>query len=397
MVEDLTKTLDRWDRWVEHNPQKVDAFFRNAVTDTENIAGSLGDAAKGLNDMATELRPLLGPLTRLVSLAGSLSSNLSPGAAATLLLGVRGLRNRVAGPAAIGGGAAVPGGAGGAGSFLPWLAGAGGASAGARLSARGMSTYAVGRELGAGRLAAGWGAAPSLAGGAALRTGGAVGRFALPALAIGGLQGAFGTGGASQGQGWFGQGMWGIRNAAQGAGAMFGIANPVLGTDERVNRGQARAAQFLGALPGAMSPTARQARAAASQLRPELSRAEQAAADAIDNRNDYREALAYLKALRAQATAYRDIAREARHARTAELNAQSRAHGQQLTQSYGKAFDTYSQRMSPGAAMEKTVEGCTGRCAGCAARGRRSSVRTSSRGRASRRARTPRSRARSTG
>lgn len=352
-VEDLTKTLDSWDKWVQHNPEKMDAFFKNAVTDTEKIAGSVVDIVHGLDHMATELRPLLSPLERLASLFGSLSGAMSPGVAATALLGVRGMRNSIAGR----GGTTT---AAGAGGVMPLMLGGGGAGAlslGARLSSRGAATYAVGRELGAGRLAAGLGAAPQVAGGAALRGAGALGRFALPALAIGGLSGAFGPSGSNPGNGPLSSTMWGVRNTAQGALAMFGLAHPVLGTDDRVNRGSTRAQAFVSQLPGGASPTTGEAARAAKALQPELASAEQKAANSFGNANNYAEALSYLKALRAQAQAYKDIAKEAGHAADVERNQQSRDHAAQLTTSFGKAYDILDKRMTPEAAMDKTLKG----------------------------------------
>src|SRR5262249_11254500 len=56
-----------------------------------------------------------------------------------------------------------------------------------------------------------------------------------------------------------------------------------------------------------------------------------------------------------QKTAYQDIEKAARHARKAELNAQSKEEALQLTDSFGKAFDIYSKRLGPEAAMDKTV------------------------------------------
>lgn len=378
MVEDFTETLDRWDRWVERNPEKIDRFFRNAVQDTEDIAESVGDIVHGLNDMATELRPLIAPLTSLVSLFGQLSSSLSPGAAATLLLGVRGLRGSIAGrgggagPAAAGAAATT---AGAGGGMLPMILGGGAAAGGGRVTG-GLTLRERGqrfmwqRQMAAqGALFGGAGMAGTASaaraasvglGGAALGSAGrgarTAGRFALPAVAIGGLQGAFGPEGANQGEGWLDKGAWSVRNAAQGVGAMFGIANPVMGTDDRVNRGLSRAQQFRSTLPGGDAPTAGQARKAARDLGPELERAEQAAANAMGDKNKFAEAMAYLKALREQARAYRLIAKEAKHTAEVERNERSREHAYKLLDSFGKAFDTYSKRMGPDKAMDRTLD-----------------------------------------
>lgn len=364
MVNDLTKTLTMWDRWVERNPQKMDEFFRNAVSDTDKIAHSLADAAVGLNHMAADLRPILSPLERLVSLFGALSGSLSPGAAGTIFLGLRAMRSQIAGGGGTAAGAAILGGGGGAGGrgsgggaggFMPWVMGAGRMSAGAKLMQRGSATFAVGRELGASRLEAALGAAPRVAGGALLRTAGSVSRFALPGLAIGGLQGAFGAAGSNPGQGVLDRAAWAIRNTAQGALATFGIAHPVLGTDDHVNRGLSRATQFVAQLPGGSAPTAREAARAAHALRPELASAEQATANAFANRNNFAEAMAYLKALRAQAAAYRQIAKDAKHAGEVERNQRSRDHAGRLTTSFGKADDVLSKRFGPEKAMDMTV------------------------------------------
>lgn len=377
MVNDLTKTLTMWDRWVERNPRKMDEFFRNAVSDTDKIAHSLADAAVGLNHMAADLRPILSPLERLVSLFGALSGSLSPGAAATILLGIRAGRSQIAGRGGLNsmlGGLGTVQGPGGSTGMLPLLLGGGAAAASAKvvggltLAERGQR-FSWARQLAAERsLWGGAGLTGTLEGvraasvgltGAtargALRAGGTVGRFALPALAIGGLQGAFSGAGANQGHGVLSSPLWAVRNAAQGALAMFGIAHPVLGTDDRTNRGLSRATQFMSMLPGGQNPTTSQAASAARALRPELASAEQATANAFANRNNFAEAMAYLKALRAQAAAYRQIAKDAKHAGEVERNQRSRDHAGRLTTSFGKADDVLSKRFGPEKAMDLTV------------------------------------------
>jgi hypothetical protein len=417
MVEDLTETFDRWDDWIERNPGRIDRFFRDAATDTATIADALADGARGLHDMATELRPLIDPLARLVKLASDLSSALSPGAAATLLLGVRGLRQRAVrggGPAAMPGVPATGGSA--SGGLLPLIMGGGAAGGAARITG-GLTLRERGqrfmwqRQMAAD--AALWGGAgltgntralraasyglPGAVAGSAARGARGVGRSGLPAVAIGGLQGAFGPGGANQGEGIIGTGAWGIRNAAQGVGAMFGLANPVLGGEERTNRGLSRAQQFVSQLPGGTAPTGAEARQAGRALAPELSRAEQAAANAAGNRNDYREALAYLKALRGQAQAYRDIAKEAGHARDVELNQRSREHAAGLLESFGKRSTSGPSMWVPRPRCRRRSRASTRRCAGCAAPARRSSERTRWHGQPNRPRPTRRSPTRSSG
>lgn len=394
-VEDLTHTLESWDRWVERNPEKIDRFFRNAVDDTAQIAKSVADIVHGLNSMATELRPIIAPLTRTASLLGDISGSLSPGAAGLTYLGLRSLRNfatarRVGGAAAGAGGAGAGGGAGGAGAgggtagygpaaaggLLPFLLGTRATAAAAGLTRTQRVTQAYGgaaygaRQAGASRLEASGaglrgartairrtGGARAFAGDVGGRAAGRLGRFALPVLALGGLTGAFGAPGSNEGEG-LGKVPHTIVNTAQGIAAMFGIANPVLGTDERVNRGQARAQQFVTQLPGGSAPTTREASKAMRELRPELSRAEQKYSDEVfgGGKNDTAEALAYLKALRGQAQAYRDIATEAKHAREVEGNRQSRAKADKLTTSFGKAFDILAPRIGADKAFAKTLD-----------------------------------------
>ena len=352
-VRELTVTLDRWDRWVEANPEKMDRFFRDAVDDTAAIAGAVVSIGRGLHELGQDLRPLIGPLTGMLSLAGAVSSELSPGAAATLFLGARSMRR---------GGAQgqAPGvtSTGGAGDAAPWILGGGsvGAGAGARMSARGAAAYGASRGLGASRVAAGLGAAPRLAGGLGMRAASAVARIAWPVALLGGLQGALAGDGSNQGDDPLSTSMWAVRNFGQGIGAMFGVGEMPMGTEQRATRGIARATQLVSQLPGGDAPTTRQARAAARSLAPELAKAEQAAADASSNRNDFAEAMAFLKALRAQARDYRNIARAAEHAAVVDRNQRSREHGSELSASFGEAFDIRAGAQGIDAAMDTTVQ-----------------------------------------
>src|SRR5581483_7255874 len=107
MVEDFTRTLDRWDSWVKANPEKVRAFFHDTVESTEKIASAIGGIVHTLNEAATLLRPFLNDLAGLSTLASTLGLSGQGG----LYAGLLGARRGFGGGAA--GSRAGPGGGGG--------------------------------------------------------------------------------------------------------------------------------------------------------------------------------------------------------------------------------------------------------------------------------------------
>lgn len=334
VAEDLTGTLDRWTGWLDRHPGEVDMFFRDAADDVEDLAGGVAALAVGVHDLATQLRPLLGPLAGVASLGGDALSVLGPAGLAVAW----GAGRQLGRPPT----AAAP--------IAPQAA-ALGVTGGALVARRWAGTGAPVSQLGA---------RPTLA----ARGGAAAARVLWPVALFGGVLGAGGAlsmPGANPGRTGGDRVAWGIRNAAQGAGAMLlpGIVNPVLGEDSRVARGQARALQVLAELPGGEYPTGSEARRARAQLAPRIGEAEQAVADATfdGHRNELAERLAFLKTLRAQARAYRSIVREADHLEEVEANQRSREHGHELAGSWRTAFGIYSGRSGPEEAMQRVTEG----------------------------------------
>jgi hypothetical protein len=326
-VEDLTGTLDRWDHWVEKNPGKIDAFFRNAVTDTEKIAGSIADIVVGLDHMATELRPLLNPLTTVASLFGNLSGALGPGAAGSLLLGVRGLRQR-----ALRGGGSPSGVAGSAGPII--VGGLGAAE---------------------GRSALGGLLNPRAAALGGLRT---AGRFALPGMAFGGLLGASTDGDLGE------------RLQGAASGATFGLLpSPVTRAMAR-QQGAGTAMSDVAALGTATTPA--QVRAQIAVLERKRNAATAAAHGqgvsflgiglhgALVGGPQDKEMLRSAAAAKQYAASIRELRAQEQgltHDQDVLANAMSRQHAADLTESFGKAFDTLSGKYGAEAAMDKTVHG----------------------------------------
>lgn len=109
MVRELTHTFDRWDHWIESNPRKTQAFFRDSVTSTKEMAAGLASAVGWLHEMADVLRPILDRFSQLVDVTSSLGLIGAPGAIGAVLGGVRGARGGR-------GGTLVAGGVGGRGA-----------------------------------------------------------------------------------------------------------------------------------------------------------------------------------------------------------------------------------------------------------------------------------------
>lgn len=153
MVTDLTKQLDEWDKWVERNPRKVRAFFRESVDTVEKIASGVGAIGKSLWQAGQLLAPLLGQATELLSLL-SKAGLLTPGGLPLLLAGGAGVR---AGTRGLGGRIRGTTGAGAAAGGAPVIIGAGGAAGAAAMggAAFDKGTYSLARSFGRGRIASG--------------------------------------------------------------------------------------------------------------------------------------------------------------------------------------------------------------------------------------------------
>lgn len=151
MVIELTQTLDRWDHWIDDNPQKVQRFFQQSKTTTEDIAGAVSGLLRDAAQLANYLDPIFARTMQLIHLASGLGGgNLALGGG--LLYSVYQGVSRGRGPSA--GGVArsfITGSPGGLLSFGGGAAvGAGGVAAASSLARR-----ATNYEVATGRTASG--------------------------------------------------------------------------------------------------------------------------------------------------------------------------------------------------------------------------------------------------
>ena len=212
LLDRMTNRMERWTRWLDRNPVKVERFFTRSVDAAVKLANAIGAIAKMAARAGDALLPMLNSVSSLVtglSGAGALGPLTSVAALAALTRG-RGI--------GFGRGAAMAGGAGAAAGGVGALEVAGAAT---------LGSVAARTATAKGALAAGgWGG--RLAGGAKF-----LGRrFMLPMAAIGGLMGASQ---GSQGAG-FGGFLRNTTTGVTGALGMNGIYN-WLGLDTR-NQGQ---------------------------------------------------------------------------------------------------------------------------------------------------------------
>jgi hypothetical protein len=173
-IVQLTGTLERWDSWVQDNPEKVDHFFRQSISSTGKLASGLVQVVKALHGLADDLTPIADRFSDIVTLAGQLGL-LQPGALGITLGAYRGARGR--------------GGGGGMGGVLPMGGGgpAGGAGGGGRSGGAGLpytgglvgayGTYGIQRALGASRKGAAGTAGTRLLGSTGMAGGFARGGF----------------------------------------------------------------------------------------------------------------------------------------------------------------------------------------------------------------------------
>lgn len=131
LVDDLTATVERWDRWVTDNPRQLEQRFDDAADGVVRIANATGDLVSLLDRAATSLQPVLTGFTSLVSLAERLGVVGTPGLIAAGMGAAGALR---------GGAGAAAGGAAGGG------AGIGGLAAGAEVGlAGGVAATGIGQ------------------------------------------------------------------------------------------------------------------------------------------------------------------------------------------------------------------------------------------------------------
>jgi hypothetical protein len=113
MVVSLTHTLDRWDEWIQRNPDKVRGFFRDAARDTSSLAGALVHVVGALNTIAQIIQPLLYRFTQLANIMGGAGLLLPTAARFALGSALGGRRGRGGGGGGFGffgGGGGGPGG-----------------------------------------------------------------------------------------------------------------------------------------------------------------------------------------------------------------------------------------------------------------------------------------------
>jgi hypothetical protein len=237
LVGDLTKQLEVWDEWVQHNPREVRTFFKESVESTEKLAGAIGKIASLIWQIGRQLGPMLDQLSNLVTLAGN-AGLLTPGGLPLLLAGGAGLRSATRGLGTRIRGA-VPGMGGGFTEGAVAGAALGGGAAGAEAAAfrPGLgNAYRIYRNVGErGVLGAGLGAARTTAAGAGLeRFGrGFAGRF-LPFALLSGALGAAGT-----------QGNFHERIQGGLSQATFGIIPPPQSIEEKYSGGYHDALESL--------------------------------------------------------------------------------------------------------------------------------------------------------
>lgn len=147
-VDGMTRTLEKWDRWVTKNPRQVEAFFTRTVDSAKELAKAVASIAGALSKVATQLGPVMDRFAGLAQLAGSMGL-LTPGVAALALGAVRGGRGARGGGAGGAGAGGMAGGAGGAGGggggmIFPWMAGRGGIAGGGAANGRLTSAFAGG-------------------------------------------------------------------------------------------------------------------------------------------------------------------------------------------------------------------------------------------------------------
>ena len=250
LIDDMTKQLREWDRWVQRNPREVRTFFRETADDTRTIARALSDVVGFLDDMGELLRPILTAVEGITSLI----SAVGPGAIPLLLGARRGLAG-MGGRGPVGGAPIVPVGGGGRppGAAPPFIPLARDAAREGRAGFR--QQYGALRGLGATRTEASRAALFGVrgVGGVAGPTAAAIGTGAVQrgaGLAGGALRGYLPIAALFAGlQGLGTQGNLGQRAQAAASSLTLGlIPQPVLGA-EQMETTQGVIEEFAGGLP----------------------------------------------------------------------------------------------------------------------------------------------------
>lgn len=97
MVVDFTNTLDRWDVWLQRNPQKVRAFFDEGVSGTEKIAGIIGNLSRDVFQIFQAVNPLLSRAEDFMRFASGIGGGSALTGAALLYAGYGGARKALGG------------------------------------------------------------------------------------------------------------------------------------------------------------------------------------------------------------------------------------------------------------------------------------------------------------
>ena len=114
MIGDFTDQLNRWTRWIERNPRKIQDFFRSTADGFRTLAGAIKDVIPLLTTVAEKLTPVIAGIGQLAGLANAGGAGGTFGALA-LAMGARGgfknaggMRTLITGRPPAGGGPAPP-------------------------------------------------------------------------------------------------------------------------------------------------------------------------------------------------------------------------------------------------------------------------------------------------
>lgn len=100
MVVQLTSTLDKWDRWINANPGKVQGFFQQAETTTGRVASLITNVIHDLMQVFNYLSPIFSRGLQLLQLVSGTGAGGLGILGAIGLGGYQGLRNVTGGPSA---------------------------------------------------------------------------------------------------------------------------------------------------------------------------------------------------------------------------------------------------------------------------------------------------------
>ena len=76
LVDDMTRKVEKYTKWVTGNPEKMDAFWKDAIAGTKELAKFLGSLRLPLKNLNDAMEPIVGAFERLV---GALARLKIPG------------------------------------------------------------------------------------------------------------------------------------------------------------------------------------------------------------------------------------------------------------------------------------------------------------------------------